>query len=323
MFPVGGEEPRQAFRAEVHRQLSEMCVNDQSRSLLQVYMQVMAYDPKRGDAPPLPVRVMECPSCERPDIYASELGVVCQGCGTVVYPTDRLRLHEEFDPWGSNLTVAGRFLSAVEHLTTASMLLWLFERNPVALGRVGFIVDGSLAVHGPTAPLRVPLLSMWQDICRELTANHHGLPVLVGVEKTGHFVDHGHAIRKHLPKGFLMQLPRDYIAEHIRFRDSMFGRETYYGRAFLYHTTDGRIHVLTVPPTNGVAYGRDDRVELDDYPTLLATCELIERVGTGLYEDALMPVALAHKWASVPLRATQTVLRLFFEENVPRRRNAA
>jgi hypothetical protein len=62
-------------------------------------MQVMAYDPKRGDAPPLTVRVMECPSCERPDIYASEVGVVCPGCGTVVYPTDRLRLHDEFDPW--------------------------------------------------------------------------------------------------------------------------------------------------------------------------------------------------------------------------------
>lgn len=319
MRPVGGEQPQHAFRAEVHRQMGEMCVNDQSRSLLHVYMQVMAYDPKRGAAPPLTVRVHECPSCEQKDIYAPAAGTVCPGCGTVVYPTDRLRLHDEFDPWGSNLTVAGRFLSAVEHLTTASMLLWLFERNPVVLGRVAFIVDGPLALYGPTAPLRTPMLLLWQDICRQLAEDKHGLPVLVGVEKTGHFVDHGHAIRKHLPKGCVMQLPVDYIAQHIRFRDSLFGKETYYGRAFLYHTNDGRVHALTVPPVDGLAYARQDAIVLGKYPTLQATCALLDAVGTRLYQDALMPVALAHKWASVPLRATKTVLKLFYEENVPRR----
>jgi hypothetical protein len=317
MEPVSGAHPADDFRAKVHRQFADMQVND--ASLLRVYMRVMAMDAP-PDAPPLTVRLGGCPSdgCAAEEIDVPEAGTVCDRCGSVVYPTDRLRLHDEYDPYGSNETVAGRLLAAAEHLTLAAMLLWLYERNPAVLGHVAFMADGSLALRGPTAPLRTPMLKLWQHVCSELTAAGHDLPVFVGVEKSGHFVDHAKRIYKHIPAGWLMRLPREYIATHIRFKDTLFGRETYYGRSWLYHSSDGRIHAITVPPTAGVAYGRDDALDVGDYPTLLATCDLIDRIGTKLYKDGLLPVVLAHQYASVPLRAAETVLKLFFEENVPR-----
>ena len=41
---------------------------------------------------------------------------------------------------------------------------------------------------------------------------------------------------------------------------------------------------------------------------------LLERIGTGLYQNALIPVALAHSFASIPLRTGSKVLTLLTKE---------
>ena len=48
--------------------------------------------------------------------------------------------------------------------------------------------------------------------------------------------------------------------------------------------------------------------------SLASTLALLDRLGTSLYEDALIPVALAHSFASIPLRTGSKVLTLLSRE---------
>ena len=40
----------------------------------------------------------------------------------------------------------------------------------------------------------------------------------------------------------------------------------------------------------------------------------LDRIGTALYQDAVIPVALAHSFASIPLRTGSKVLRLLSQQ---------
>ena len=46
------------------------------------------------------------------------------------------------------------------------------------------------------------------------------------------------------------------------------------------------------------------------YSALPAAPRLLDRIGTALYQDAVIPVALAHAFAAIPLRTGTRVLTL-------------
>src|SRR5207249_1960264 len=118
-------------------------------------------------------------------------------------------------------------------------------------------------------------------------------------------------IGERIPRQCLMLLPDDYIYRHIlTFRpspNSSFGRDTYYGQKFFYRTDQGQLLTITIPKA-------DQRVvdphNAGHYPILPDTLALLDRIGTTLYEDAVIPVALAHSFASIPLRTGSKVLTL-------------
>jgi hypothetical protein len=46
------------------------------------------------------------------------------------------------------------------------------------------------------------------------------------------------------------------------------------------------------------------------------TVLLLDRIGTSLYENAMIPIALAHSFASIPLRTGTRVLTLLSQQMV-------
>lgn len=316
LISIDGKEPRFAFREELYTLFSETIVSE--RSLLEVLLKVLDHAPDRGAAPDGAVE-LPCPACKG-DVTVGAMPAICV-CGETVFASDVMRVHEIFNPYGPNSEAAGRVLRVCEQLTLAAFLLFFAERQPASLGQVGFIADGSLAFFGEAAKLRSAILTLWQRTALDLTKRGHRLPLLIGVEKSGEFVDHAKAIAPLLPAGRLMRLPLDYIKERIRFREADYGKETYYGRKFIYKTNDERILVFSAPPlTPGVtAYGRGEQLEqldIEDYPTLRVSCDLLDRIGTQLYDDALMPIALAHQYVAYPLQMATNVLKLFSEQHL-------
>jgi hypothetical protein len=323
------DDPATAFRAELFSFFAEKQVNDRPLTtvLLRVQRQATAED--AAAAARDMIRVRRCPNPECADAdgkAATDLLVPavassdCPVCGTPVWPTDVLRLHEAFNPDGSNLEVLGRALSAIEHLVVAGVALTILDDAPAMLPACAFIVDGPLAKFGETAPLRLGLLGVWRHIARKLTDGGLGLPVIVGIEKTGYAADHLRALRERIPNGTLMCLPDPYLTERLK---TTSWKETYYGRKFFYVSSAGQEVVITVPPltTEWSPYPSDaqtDRSRPAHYPTLRRTLVLLDEIGTQLYDNALIPVALAHSFAAYPLTTSTQVLRLLTEQTLGR-----
>jgi hypothetical protein len=323
------DDPATAFRAELFAFFAEKQVNDRPLTsiLLRVQRQATPDDAAAGARDMIRVRRCPNPECAGPDgepakdiLVPAIAAIECSVCGTPVWPTDVLRLHEAFNPEGSNLEVLGRALSAIEHLVVAGVALTILDDAPAMLPECAFIIDGPLAKFGETAPLRLGLLGIWRRIALRLTESGLGLPVVVGIEKTGYAADHLRALRERIPDGTLMRLPDSYLRDQLK---TTSWKETYYGRKFFYVSEVGQELVITVPPltTDWSPYPSDadtDRSDPAYYPTLKRTLALLDDIGTQLYENALIPVALAHSFAAYPLATSTQVLRLLTEQTLGR-----
>lgn len=315
-----GTSPLRAFREEVDTLFRSSIV--EGRSLLDALLEVEA-ERKDVQIPPGKLVMAHCPSCNHkigdPKVAFVPVGwdgSVCPNCGEELMATDALRVHEAFKEHGSNQEACSRVLSVAERLILLILLGHLQERRPSLMGQMAFITDGPLALFGQVAPIKGPLLRRLQRFAAEQAEHSFGLPLVVGIEKGGMFAEHATAIRQHIPKQMLMAPGHDYIQRYITFRDSPHGADTYYGRHFFYHSRNGSIFTITVPPLGRPGALPGDDFDRDDYPTLRATCEMLDRIGTRLYANATIPVALAHRYAAYPLDSADRILRLHAEKHL-------
>jgi hypothetical protein len=207
-------------------------------------------------------------------------------------------------------------MSVAERLISLGFLDHVHARLRGTLGDVAVVTDGPLALFGEVAKLKTGILRRMQAIAAEVIDESLRLPVIVGIEKSGMFVEHARAIRQHIPEGTLMIPHHDYVERYITFRGSPHGSETYYGKHVFYRSRDRRIHVLTVPPLGRGDAQPHDEFDPSDYPTLACTCALLDAIGTRLYDDATIPLVLAHRYAAFPAETAGQVLKLYVEENL-------
>lgn len=195
-----------------------------------------------------------------------------------------------------------------------------FEQlSPKLLTQTAFLYDGDLAIFGEPARLHTGLLKAWQALWARCIGRKQQPPVVVGVAKGGYPVEHLRGIGRFIPRRHLMRLDDFYMRDRLRVSSLT---ETYFGRKFFYHAADGQLLVLTVPPADGEAYakrGERDLSEVRRFPTLARTLEALDRLGSRLYDNALIPVALAHNYAAYPLDNAERVLRVLTEQTITRK----
>ncbi|SCG60322.1 DNA double-strand break repair nuclease NurA [Micromonospora humi] len=256
---------------------------------------------------------VNCPSedCSK-DVRVPPDGVACDACGSCLFPTDVLRIHEEVGEEGSNQSALGRLMSVVELLVLVGLatLLWEQSRQEL-LPTTLFIVDGPLAVYGPPAKLRGRALDYFQA----MSATTPGVgPFICGIEKSGAMVDYARQLARHdvLTPGDLLVCDEQIIARVTNATNARaYGKETYWGRKFVYRALDGRVVVPTVMPPSGAPYDANGgQPNPRDYPTLPSILDVIDRTGSSMYIDGVIPVAAAHGKAAFPIGVGTDVLRL-------------
>jgi hypothetical protein len=323
-----GTPPRRAFREAVEELLQTRHV--EGRSLFEVLEEVQANHPETGGRPLASLARCPNPQCSQPmtaadgkPLFFDADGTDCEACGEHILFTDLLRAHETFREHAENAEACGRIMSVAERLITLGFLDHVHARMRWAVGDISLVTDGPLALFGEVAKLKGGILRRMQTVAEELRAAGLRLPVIVGIEKSGVFVEHARAIRTHIPPGFLMAPDGDYLESYVTFRGSPHGAETYYGRHFFYRSRDRRVYVITVPPLGRRDALPHERFAAEDYPTLACTCALIETIGTRLYDDATIPLVLAHRFAAFPAETAGQVLKLHVEQHLAQEADAA
>ena len=257
----------------------------------------------------------KCSSCGEVGHFSFDNNTLqrsCAACNEPVFLTDWLRLHEDISDFGNNTSAMTRMMNAVEHLLLAGLIHQVFKANPRALSKMAFVMDGPLAIFGQPAKLHSRIMSLLQTINLRLSELKLEPLLVVGLQKTGEVMDHANLLNKFLPNGVIRLLDDDYRNRYIKGSDSPasnFGNETYYGQDFLFKTERGRIFNFAVPyPFASKGRVTEQRAfatakaHILNYGSLVErACDLVRHFELDLYDSAIVPVALAHRHASISI----------------------
>ena len=255
---------------------------------------------------------------------------VCQGMCTCpcfkkesIYQTDGLRIHERFNDIGSNGQVYTLVQQVTEHLVLANILRFCEQEGNVDfVNETGFIIDGPLAIFGSAAWLHTWIQREVQRIHRKCIQEGQAGLLLLGVEKSGQFLEHLKQLDwsdadgegQVLPVSTAMAPTMEYINRFIVHRPAEakdFGRQTYYGRKVLYKNNNGQHIAFTTPIVNG-ASANTSCVNLQAFPRLGEALNILDELSTYLYEDGFAPLVRAHAHAAIPLKSGTAILRKLF-----------
>lgn len=274
--------------------------------------------------------ISKCPSCISQidlDFTPQQSIRQCPHCKINIYATDWLRLHEGISDFGDNTSAMTRMMNAVEHLLLGAFILELLNTSPSALSNIAFIVDGPLALFGEPAKLHKRLMSMIYKANSKLKDLGYEPVLIMGLQKTGNVMDHARLLDKFLPNGVIRVIDDAYRQKYITGSDLVsenFGNETYYGQDFLFKTEKGRIFNFALPypfpdkGSNGIDFAIK-KVILSNYGSLIKrACDLIRYFELDLYDNAIVPVALAHRHASISLVPGGKVLDLIARAGLAR-----
>lgn len=277
--------------------------------------------------------ISACPSCghddSRIEFDVSDV-VQCAHCGEDVFVTDWLRLHEGISDYGDNSSAMTRMMNAVEHLMLGAYILQVFDVHPGALSDIAFVLDGPLALFGEPAKLSFRLQALIHKVNTRLTELGLSPMLVIGLQKTGGLMNHALLLERFLSDGMLRIVDDDYRNTYITGSDSPaanFGNETYYGQDFLFKTERGRMFNFALPyPFPDKSHDGGGRafalakVEIERYgDQVQRACDLIRHFEMDLYDNAIVPVALAHRHASISLVPGGQVLNLLVRGGLGKR----
>lgn len=276
------------------------------------------------------ISVDRCPSCGSRATFSFTPATrqqPCPDCHEQVYVTDWLRLHEDVSDFGNNTSAMTRMMSVVEHLVLAALILQVFRSAPRSLANMAFVMDGPLAVFGQPAKLHARLMVLFHRVNTRLAELGLNPLLVIGLQKTGEVMDHANLLCRFLPDNVIRLIDDDYRNRYIKGSESPaenFGNETYYGQDFLFKTQSGRVFVFAVPyPFADKADGKRafSRKKADPAayaPVLGRACDLIRHFEFDLYRNAIVPVALAHRHASISIEPGGRVLDIITRSGMAR-----
>ena len=240
----------------------------------------------------------------------------CNACGTPVYLTDGLRIHEQFVDHRPASECHARFRDALELLALVNAVRYLAcsERGRSFLERTAFVLDGPLAAFGTIAVLAAAIRKELGRIQELLDANGAagGLLVMSGV-KSGAFVDHAAEIDRapqpdsRIPRGQFWLPDNEYVRANIVAgaspQSQPWGEVTYFGRPVVVKTENGQRLVLNVAQP-GVDPPLTEACRPEVLGDAIATASPL---GVGAHQ--FLPLRRVHARAAIPLHSGTDLIR--------------
>lgn len=310
-----------SLRKAVFEVFKSTRMSQDGESLLDTYEALLQYKPDTE-------RKQKCPyeDCPLSADYNKSNGQYNCSCvfHRPLYSTDALRFHERMAPAGSNGAIFSEIMQTLERVWIIHILRTLEAKNWLStLRRIAIVLDGPLAVFGQPAWISQAIIKELYRL-NKLVLNVTGGKdiLLIGIEKTGQFVQHFEDL-DHISKDGQTSFPNQsvglltdsYIKQNIIFSEGtkVYGDATYFGRKFLYKTKSGARLVANLPFLN--EDHRDmDRAEISQYPRLADAIRLLDELVSSRFENAFTPLVLANSEAAIPLSLGNKVLEKLAKE---------
>lgn len=251
-----------------------------------------------------------CPVCHKAHVIvprediAADYRFKCNHCRARLYLIDVLRLHEAVDNELGAGGIIGYVTTLLEQVLLVHLIRLVLEQRPALLREMFFLKDGPLAFFGQTANMHKPMRALIRYLFHA-----HDL-FLCGVEKSGPFVEHAASIARALPNGRVLLLDNEYIYKYIipgaEDAEGAYGRTTYYGNKLIFKSRDASIYVVTIPTKEPIL-----EPKAADFRNLWEILTLLEKLHCDMFDDALIPVALANKLVSLANRPSTQILQRF------------
>ena len=264
-------------------------------------------------------QLSSCPHCgtkrielEKDKINIPNYSWICthSNCEEEIFLTDVFRLFEKVDNENGAegiLTYTKSLIETFLHIHTIKRIL---EIEDGMINRFLFVRNGPLSFGGETANMHKPMQALLNFLSKSNRVN------MVGVENVGAFVDHAKQIKDKLEPGQLLLLSNEHIYTYIlpgKPTDD-YASTSYYSGKVIYKSPDERIYVLTIPVENHVNYYRSP--EISDLRNIHEILKSIHSLKCDIYENAIIPVAIANKLISLTNHPSSNILEKFAKKTM-------
>lgn len=253
-----------------------------------------------------------CDSKETIFNYDDNGVVICNKCHKEIYLTDYFRFHEIINEPNGASGIFGYLTSLVEQMLIIQIIKYFYENNKQSLSEILFIKDGPLAFFGQTFRLHKPMRKLIRHL---FTAGENGecLINLVGIEKSGSFVEHAFYIQEKLKKNHFYIINDEYLRKYIipQGSENIYGHNTYYGWKVIYKTEEGDVLVVTVPVNEYIGNPTKDY-----FANIESTLGVLSKMRCNMYENSIIPITLINKLVSISEFPSSKILENFIKKKL-------
>lgn len=255
-----------------------------------------------------------CPYCsEGVDIQAKDLSntytFTCPHCGEKIYLTDVFRLHEAIDNELGAGGVLGYLSTTVEQFIIVFLIKQMLSIKPSLLYETLFIKDGPLAFFGQTANIHKPMRKLITYL------NENYAIYVVGLEKSGSFVEHAEQVSKRMDPQQILLLGNKYIYKYIipgqARNNEPYASSSYYGHKLIFKSEYSNVYVATIPNMQAL-----EEPQINDYINIHTILYNVTALRCDLYYNSLVPVVLANKLVSLADHPSADLLKSFAQNKI-------
>jgi hypothetical protein len=137
------------------------------------------------------------------------------------------------------------------------------------------------------------------------------------LEKSGSFVEHADEIKSKLKSGQFLLLDNKHIYTYIIPGDpdatDPYARTSYYGAKLIYKSRNDEMYVITLPTEKAEVILKPKK---EDYKNIDIILNNIDKLKCDMYENSLLPVALANKLVSLSNHPSSVLLEKFARNTI-------
>lgn len=255
------------------------------------------------------IMLEKCPLCGNSiniSFSRKEITHICPNCNKELFLIDVLRFNEIINEINGASGIMGYLCNLLEQFIMFELIMHLMQSDPDMLREILFIKDGTLAFFGQTFRFCAKARNFF-----EFCYKNNILINVVGLEKSGSFVDHIQNVENKMIAGAYYILNEDYIRKYIvpMTSNTIYGFNTYYGKKVAYKNENEDVIIADIPVYKYSAENkREDFIGID---RILST---VGKMRCNLYDNSVVPISIINKLISLSVLPGQKMLEKFSKD---------